>query len=307
MSLPFLVAVDAPRIDNAIDGLDWRILSYLGSIFTKVDPANVDQAYDFLSKTHTEFPVPLAIHLDVTTLTSVEDVVSLLDAGAAQVFVSQDQLSALRGDGGGDIGLDRIVLKVDAATHQEADGQSKTAAEDGNVCVYYENVQDLDQLKKRMGASSSDSRSPSYFSISAETKPRMRQLLSDPRQTSAIPVIAASELTIDGKEDASKIPVQSLLQVTSDRPDGLFSTLVTDERGVALGLVYSNMQSIEESLKTGRGVYHSRKRGLWYKGESSGDVQELLRVQLDCDRDCLNFVVRQKGKGASDFQWSESI
>jgi phosphoribosyl-ATP pyrophosphohydrolase len=44
-------------------------------------------------------------------------------------------------------------------------------------------------------------------------------------------------------------------------------------------------------------VYHSRTRGLWKKGESSGDSQELLRVDLDCDRDALRFTVRQHGRG----------
>ena len=56
-------------------------------------------------------------------------------------------------------------------------------------------------------------------------------------------------------------------------------------------------ESIAKALRTGTGVYQSRKRGLWYKGQSSGDVQELLRVGYDCDSDCLLFVVKQIGKG----------
>jgi phosphoribosyl-ATP pyrophosphohydrolase len=44
-------------------------------------------------------------------------------------------------------------------------------------------------------------------------------------------------------------------------------------------------------------VYHSRSRGLWVKGETSGAVQELLRIDPDCDRDALRFVVRQAGPG----------
>ncbi len=83
----------------------------------------------------------------------------------------------------------------------------------------------------------------------------------------------------------------------SDRPDGLFPTVVTDERGAALGLVYSDRASVAEAVRRRRGVYHSRRRGLWVKGESSGDTQELLRVDLDCDRDALRFVVRQAGRG----------
>ena len=43
------------------------------------------------------------------------------------------------------------------------------------------------------------------------------------------------------------------------------------------------------------GAYHSRTRGLWVKGETSGATQELLKIDLDCDRDALRFTVRQAG------------
>jgi phosphoribosyl-AMP cyclohydrolase / phosphoribosyl-ATP pyrophosphohydrolase len=85
--------------------------------------------------------------------------------------------------------------------------------------------------------------------------------------------------------------------LVSDRPDRLWPTVVTDERGVALGLAWSDLESLREAIRTRRGVYRSRKRGLWRKGESSGDTQELLRVDLDCDRDALRFTVRQAGRG----------
>lgn len=83
----------------------------------------------------------------------------------------------------------------------------------------------------------------------------------------------------------------------SDRPDGLWPTVVTDEHGVALGLAWSNLDSLHEALERGQGVYHSRKRGLWVKGEGSGATQALLKVSVDCDRDALRFVVRQAGAG----------
>ncbi len=85
--------------------------------------------------------------------------------------------------------------------------------------------------------------------------------------------------------------------LTSDRADGLWPTVVCDERGVAMGMAYSDAESLREAVASRRGVYHSRKRGLWKKGESSGAIQELLRVDLDCDRDTLRFTVRQKGDG----------
>jgi phosphoribosylformimino-5-aminoimidazole carboxamide ribotide isomerase len=84
----------------------------------------------------------------------------------------------------------------------------------------------------------------------------------------------------------------------SDREDGLWPTVVCDLRGTALGLVYSNLDSVRESIETGRGVYYSRSRkGLWCKGESSGNTQELLGISSDCDRDALRFTVRQSGSG----------
>ncbi len=85
--------------------------------------------------------------------------------------------------------------------------------------------------------------------------------------------------------------------LTSDRQDGLWATVVVDERGVALGLSYSDLESLRAALEQGRGVYHSRTRGLWVKGVSSGATQDLLRVDADCDRDTLRFTVRQQPPG----------
>jgi len=83
----------------------------------------------------------------------------------------------------------------------------------------------------------------------------------------------------------------------SDRADGLWPTLVCDEAGRALGLVWSDLESLRTALGTGGGVYRSRSRGLWKKGEESGNAQELVRVEADCDRDALRFIVRQSGAG----------
>lgn len=83
----------------------------------------------------------------------------------------------------------------------------------------------------------------------------------------------------------------------SDRPDGLWPTVVCDEAGVALGLAYSDAESLRVAIAERRGVYRSRARGLWRKGESSGASQALLRVDADCDRDALRFTVRQEAPG----------
>ncbi|HPQ71754.1 MAG TPA: phosphoribosyl-ATP diphosphatase [bacterium] len=83
----------------------------------------------------------------------------------------------------------------------------------------------------------------------------------------------------------------------SDRPDGLWPTVVVDEQGIALGLAYSDLESLRAAVDARRGIYHSRSRGLWIKGDTSGATQDLLRIDLDCDRDTLRFVVRQHGAG----------
>jgi phosphoribosyl-ATP pyrophosphohydrolase len=80
--------------------------------------------------------------------------------------------------------------------------------------------------------------------------------------------------------------------------DRLWPTVVCDESGASLGLVWSTRESVEAAVKERRGIYWSRSRGkLWVKGETSGATQELLRVELDCDRDALRFTVRQRGSG----------
>jgi phosphoribosyl-ATP pyrophosphohydrolase len=86
--------------------------------------------------------------------------------------------------------------------------------------------------------------------------------------------------------------------LVSDRPDGLWPTVICDEHGSALGLAYSSAESLRAAVAERLGVYWSRSRDeLWRKGASSGAVQELLRVEADCDRDALRFTVRQHGSG----------
>ena len=85
--------------------------------------------------------------------------------------------------------------------------------------------------------------------------------------------------------------------MTSDRPDGLWPTVVVDQSGVALGLAWSSAESLDAAVTLRRGIYHSRSRGLWEKGASSGSTQQLVRVDLDCDSDTLRFTVLQHGDG----------
>ncbi len=102
-----------------------------------------------------------------------------------------------------------------------------------------------------------------------------------------------------GVVDINQYLTESLsLMLSSDRPDGLWPTLITDQLGTALGLAYSNRESLQHAIQTRTGVYWSRSRNeLWLKGKSSGATQELLGIALDCDSDCLRFRVRQQPPG----------
>ncbi|HET8656043.1 MAG TPA: bifunctional phosphoribosyl-AMP cyclohydrolase/phosphoribosyl-ATP diphosphatase HisIE [Longimicrobiaceae bacterium] len=66
--------------------------------------------------------------------------------------------------------------------------------------------------------------------------------------------------------------------------------------GEVLMLAYANRRAVEATLATGRAHYWSRSRqALWMKGESSGHVQEVEEVRVDCDGDALLYRVRQSG------------
>src|SRR5207247_1458584 len=72
----------------------------------------------------------------------------------------------------------------------------------------------------------------------------------------------------------------------------VWPTVVCDEWGHTLGLVWSTRESLARAIAERRGVYWSRsRRNLWEKGATSGNTQELVRVELDCDRDALRSTV----------------
>jgi phosphoribosyl-AMP cyclohydrolase len=68
------------------------------------------------------------------------------------------------------------------------------------------------------------------------------------------------------------------------------------DSGEVLMMAWMNREAVEETLATGRLCYFSRSRGgLWRKGETSGQVQRLLDLRLDCDGDTLLALVDQHG------------
>ncbi|PWJ20418.1 phosphoribosyl-AMP cyclohydrolase [Jannaschia seohaensis] len=69
-----------------------------------------------------------------------------------------------------------------------------------------------------------------------------------------------------------------------------------EETGEVLMLAWMNAEAVARTLETRRVTYWSRSRqAFWVKGETSGHVQTLVDLRVDCDRDCLLAVVRQTG------------
>lgn len=79
--------------------------------------------------------------------------------------------------------------------------------------------------------------------------------------------------------------------------NGLIPAIAQDHQtGEVLMLAWMNRASVARTLDSGRVTYWSRSRqSFWVKGESSGHVQRLIELRLDCDRDCLLLLVEQTG------------
>ena len=89
----------------------------------------------------------------------------------------------------------------------------------------------------------------------------------------------------------------SWLESVKFNDKGLVPVIAQDaQSGRVLMLAWANAEALEETVRTGRGVYFSRSRGkLWRKGEESGNVQLVREVRLDCDGDAVLYKVEQVG------------
>ena len=78
---------------------------------------------------------------------------------------------------------------------------------------------------------------------------------------------------------------------------GLFAAIAQQhDTGEVLMLAWMNDEALARTLATGEATYWSRSRGqLWTKGETSGHVQKVLSVSLDCDGDALLLSIEQTG------------
>ena len=91
-----------------------------------------------------------------------------------------------------------------------------------------------------------------------------------------------------------------MIKLDFDKTDGLVPAIVQDHAtGDVLMLAYMNRESFDATLSTGKATYYSRSRQtLWVKGETSGNLQLVKEVRIDCDDDTVLLKVEQLGDAA---------
>ena len=278
LPIPFLISVAVPPGLANLDGLSRDEVSLLACPFFDAAPATVEKFQRQLGRHCAEF----ATHIDASKLEDDAAVVDLVDRGARLVFVQPDRVERLKK------GLGKRVAAV-----VEIDGLDGMDEVEG---VLVKNVDlktvDVEALVKACAAN----KAGSLFLRPVEGTDLV-EFVALAARCRAVPILPSTGLTTNPEDETKLNLARAIWQNTqSDRTDGLVPTVVCSEAGTALGLAYSSEASLAEALRTCTGVYQSRKRGLWVKGLTSGDTQELVRVALDCDSDALRFVVRQKGQ-----------
>ena len=91
-----------------------------------------------------------------------------------------------------------------------------------------------------------------------------------------------------------------MIKLDFSKTGGLVPAIVQDnETGEILMLAYMNQEAFNATLSTGKATYYSRSRQmLWVKGETSGNVQLVKEIRIDCDDDTVLLKVEQRGGAA---------
>ncbi len=91
-----------------------------------------------------------------------------------------------------------------------------------------------------------------------------------------------------------------MIELDFTKLDGLVPAVAQDYKtGEILMVAFMNKEAFELTLTTGIAHYWSRsRRQLWKKGESSGNVQEVKEIRIDCDNDCVLLKINQIGDAA---------
>lgn len=272
MTFPILPIISSPTDKDAISDF-----SVVGQFLLPFDSITVSK--HFLH----QFPNHVDINVDASlSNVDTDKIVELLNSGIKQVFINEKQFDDFIISNG--LPSSRFAVKIDSSkvsekiletsssfifNYEPSKEDIKTYGQDGNRILYYQNAE-----------------------ISQDTANSLAKV-------GVYPVIESKKLTIDSSA-SGKVSISSVFTagLTTDRPDGLFTTLITTPAPsyTALGVVYSSVESIHAAIAEKQGVYQSRKRRdeLWYKGKTSNATQKLIKLEKDCDSDVVKFIVEQR-------------
>jgi phosphoribosyl-AMP cyclohydrolase / phosphoribosyl-ATP pyrophosphohydrolase len=103
-----------------------------------------------------------------------------------------------------------------------------------------------------------------------------------------------------------QLTATALESVRYDAQTGLVPVVVQDQAtGAVLMLAYANREALKRTLGTGQAWFWSRSRGdYWHKGATSGNVQRVVEVRLDCDGDAVLYLVDPAGPACHTGEYS---
>jgi phosphoribosyl-ATP pyrophosphohydrolase/phosphoribosyl-AMP cyclohydrolase/histidinol dehydrogenase len=268
MSFPVLPVVTSPAEKATIEQF-----SLVGQVIFPIE--NVTASKHFIH----QFPHDLDIFVDATDKATLDQIVELLNVGVLKIFVSLAQFTEVVAAG---LPSSRFAVYVGDETPDAGLVESLAS-------FVVEKPFAKEELKKL-----NNHENRTIYIRAKLTQSEANELALD-----YTPVLPVEELTTK-REEANKISISSLFVSTlnTDRPDGLYTTLITTPSPsyTALGIVYSSKDSVIAAIEEKVGVYQSRKRRdeLWYKGKTSGATQKLVKLSRDCDSDVIQFVVEPR-------------
>ncbi|KAK6201574.1 histidinol dehydrogenase-domain-containing protein [Scheffersomyces amazonensis] len=270
MSFPVL-----PFVDPVVDKEAIQKFSFIGNVLLPLKSVQISKYFA------SQFPHHLEVYVDAEDEPiDIDKVIELLNNGVSRVFINESDVESIIFSN--DLPTSRFAVRLSSDDVSEALLNSqvsfvltkvhpdiKSLINNGNRTVYYD--------------------APSIGEKSA------LELVSQ----GYTPIISSKKLTLLALE-TGKISVSELFVSTlnTDRSDGLYTTLITSPAPsyTALGVVYSSKASLKAAIAEKVGVYQSRRRPdrLWYKGQTSGATQKLVKIEKDCDSDIVKFIVEQK-------------
>lgn len=270
MTFPVLPLISSPSETGAIEKY-----AVTGKILLPFDSFSISK--HFL----TQFPNSIDVYVDGSNSNAagVDEVVALLNNGVRKVIINDSQVGEYIEASG--LPSARFIVKV---------GVPSEAVLKTKASLLITSEISKEDYKKY---SNDGNREMFYFNEVTQ------ELANSLATTGIIPIIPSSSLTTAVKE-SGKISISEIFTSTlsTDRADGLFTTLITTPAPsyTALGVVYSSVASIQAAVEVGQGVYQSRKRReeLWYKGKTSGATQKLVKLEKDCDSDLVKFIVEPR-------------